>query len=577
VNRGGTQDQNKTSVCDANVDPLCCPTRLTSLLLAALIILLSVALDASAEPRGAAEGSSVAAVEPTAGDSASPRGAAGARRGPLMEEWRFSPTLRGRPLSFLVAKFAVTLLLALSAVFLRKKRGPWPSILALAAGLLAFNVFLDVGRVGISFNHPLLFDNAAFSPLYAFLDPAYGWPVFVHVVLLGSFLVLGARAVVDATVPRRVFLLTLFVLSVAGPLTLAFSSPAVLVFHQFFSPQLGYTGHVPTIAGIDHFLRTFVDSMRGFTVHAGAHGPGPMLVLAILEKGLGLGRFGTSLSLLAVAAFLPVLTTVMARPYVGERAARVAGLLVLLSPSYNLYGFVCMDGVFAVSIVSAAILFLRALRVERRSWLAAIGFGGLTYAGALLTFSIAYLGLFVVCCGVIAAARNHVAWSRLVSVVIVSTLTFAALHCLMLASTGFDLLACFQTARELNDQRMGLARRSVSHYAFGVSGNLAAFLLACGVPTAALWLTRLVAERKERSEFTYLALGSAAAIGILLLMGLYQWEVERIWLFLVPLAAVPAARQLEILGGTSGTRLLGILGAVWCQTLAWEIALNTYW
>jgi hypothetical protein len=574
VSRGGAQDQNENSVCDANVDLLRRLTGLTSFSLAAAIILLSVSLDARADPRGATEGSSVAAA---AAVSASPPGAARARRAPLMEEWRFSPTLSDRPFTFLLAKLAVTLLLALSAVFVGKKGGPWPSILALAAGLLAFNVFLDFGRVGISFNHPHMFDKAAFSPLFAFPDPAYGWPVFVHVALLGTFLALGARAVVDASFPRRAFVLTLFVLSVAGPLTLAFSSPAVVVYHQFFSPQLGYTGHVPALGAIDDFLKTYVDSMPRFTVHAGAHGPGPMLLLAILEKGLGLGRSGTSLSLLALTAFLPLLTTVLARPYLGERAARVAGLLVLLSPSYHLYGFVCMDGVFAVCIVSAAILFLRALRAERRSWLAAIGFGGLTYVGAMLTFSIAYLGLFGACCGVIAAARKHVAWSRLVSVVIISTLTFTALHFLMLASTGFDLWACFRTAHELNDLRMGSARRSVSHYAFGVTGNLVGFLLACGVPTAALWLTRLVAERKERSALTYLALGSAAAIGILLLMGLYQWEVERIWIFLVPLVAVPAARHLETLDWMSGARLLGILGAIWCQTLAWEIVLNTYW
>lgn len=565
-------------MCDANVDLLRRPTGLTSLSLAAAIILLSVSLDARAGPRGVTEGSSVAAaVVPAAAVSASPEEAARARRAPLMEEWRYSPTLRDRPFSFLLAKIAVALVLALSAAFLWKKGGPWPSILALAAGLLAFNVFLDFGRVGISFNHPHMFDKAAFSPLFAFPDPAYGWPVFVHLALLGSFLALGAGAVVNASFPRWAFVLTLFVLSVAGPLTLAFSSPAVVVFHQFFSPQLGYTGHVPALGAVDDFLKTYVDSMHRFTVHAGAHGPGPMLVLAVLQKGLGLGRFGTSLSLLAMTAFLPLLTTVLARPTIGERAARVAGLLVLLSPSYHLYGFVCMDGVFAVCIVSAAILFLRALRAERRSWLAAIGFGGLTYAGAMLTFSIAYLGLFGVCCGVIAAARKHVAWSRLVSVVIVSSLTFTALHFLMLASTGFDLWACFRTAHELNDLRMGSARRSVSHYAFGVTGNLAGFLLASGVPTAALWLMRLVAERNKRSEFSYLALGSAAAIGILLLMGLYQWEVERIWIFLVPLVAVPAARHLETLTWMSGARLLGILGAVWCQTLAWEIALNTYW
>ena len=51
-------------------------------------------------------------------------------------------------------------------------------------------------------------------------------------------------------------------------------------------------------------------------------------------------------------------SAVTASPGALTPAARVAGLLVMLSPSYHLYSFVCMDGVFAVSIVAAAITIL---------------------------------------------------------------------------------------------------------------------------------------------------------------------------------------------------------------------------
>jgi len=59
--------------------------------------------------------------------------------------------------------------------------------------------------------------------------------------------------------------------------------------------------------------------------------------------------------------------------------------------------------------------------------------------------------------------------------------------------------------------------------------------------------------------------------------GLYQWEVERIWLFLVPLVCLPAARYLHEISDGQPRRSRPVLGLLWLQTVLYELFLDTYW
>ncbi|MEW6741352.1 MAG: FG-GAP-like repeat-containing protein [Planctomycetota bacterium] len=494
-----------------------------------------------------------------------------------MRELRYEPTLAGRPLGILGTKAALVLLLAALAALTWRRPSPWPGTLALAAALLACNLFLDLGQVGLAYRQRDGLEPSTLSPLFAFLEPAFAWPVLLHVVLFTALLLGGARRLLQESTPRPRFLLWLYGLALIGPLTLALSSPTEKVLWQFFGSGLDYAHHALPLAATREFLEGYVDSMPLLSMHASTHGPGPILLLAALQGGLGLGNFATALVLLAAGAFLPLIAVAMARPYTTEATARVAGLLVMLSPSYHLFSFVSMDGVFAVFIVAAIALFLSCLRAPRVPLLRSLALGLLGYAGAFQTFSVSYVGLFAVGCAGLAAVWGLVPWRRIITIIALSGVAFLATHVAVVALTGFDLIACYRMANEVVVANMGIAWRSLSHYVFGVSGNLAAFLIAIGIPASALWLARLKAEWKERSALAALALGGSAAIALLLLVGPYQWEVERIWLFLVPIASLSAARHLEVKGWTGGGTLAGVLGAIWLQALVWELLLNTYW
>jgi len=97
-----------------------------------------------------------------------------------------------------------------------------------------------------------------------------------------------------------------------------------------------------------------------------------------------------------------------------------------------------------------------------------------------------------------------------------------------------------------------------------VVGDLAAFLLGLGVPGVMLWSRAL--ERLDPAALALAGTLLAAAAS-----GYTKAEVERIWLFLIPLAAVSIGPQLR------GLRLRPILIALVAQALVVEMLYGTTW
>ena len=85
-----------------------------------------------------------------------------------------------------------------------------------------------------------------------------------------------------------------------------------------------------------------------------------------------------------------------------------------------------------------------------------------------------------------------------------------------------------------------------------------------GLPTA--WLALRALGAGEPLAVAIFGVVAAAALG-----GFTKAEVERIWMFLAPLACLAAATRLEPHGVRPVLALLGV------QALVWELAWNTVW
>jgi len=143
---------------------------------------------------------------------------------------------------------------------------------------------------------------------------------------------------------------------------------------------------------------------------------------------------------------------------------------------------------------------------------------------------------------------------------VLSGVAVLALHAALALLTGYDPLAAYEQTRERYFAGVGRDQP----YAYWVFANIAAFLLALGIP-AMLGVVRGVRN----------ALPEALALALIVLLatcsGYTKAEVERIWVFMTPFAAIAAAPHLRRLPLT----LVLVLPAA--QALATELLYNTYW
>ncbi|MFN7975007.1 MAG: hypothetical protein U0166_22090 [Acidobacteriota bacterium] len=482
--------------------------------------------------------------------------------GAVLLPFAYRPVLSGRDFLFLACKGAALLGLAAAAAGLRRQ-APWCRILGTAAILLGANVALDLGRVGLSFERPGRFGTSACAPLYAQLSPALAWPLFPYLALAALSIVLAERWIAWR---GRVFAGALAGFAIAIPLCAGFAGPPPDVYRQFFGSGLDYASYVRPISELGDLLSGYVRGMPALSAHARTHGPGAIVVLSIVEAIVGSRPTVVAIALLAITSFLPIMTWRMAIALGSdEAAARIAAVLVALSPSFVLFAFLSMDGVFSLGIVAMVLVWIRA--IEARSPILAATAGFALYGSAVLTFSTAG-GMLVMAAAAIARLhRGETPARSILACGAAAAAGFAACHAAAFGILGFDLVACFRAGNRLNQELVGSAFRSAEHYALAVIGTLVAFLIGCGVPVAALATRRPLGRA---------AIVAAPAILLIALAGAYQWEVERIWMFFVPFEAIAAASALR--EAPRATRLLAsVLALQASQTIAMELLLDTHW
>lgn len=101
------------------------------------------------------------------------------------------------------------------------------------------------------------------------------------------------------------------------------------------------------------------------------------------------------------------------------------------------------------------------------------------------------------------------------------------------AATGYDPIGTYQANEHV--YRAGIA--AIRPYEFWVFGSPVAFGVALGLPIAYYALRAIAAGQPS-------ALALAVVVGVSSLLGFTKAETERIWLFLVPIAALAAASVL---------------------------------
>jgi amino acid transporter len=199
----------------------------------------------------------------------------------------------------------------------------------------------------------------------------------------------------------------------------------------------------------------------------------------------------------------------------------------------------------------------------------------------LMTYAAAFLVLFLGMLSVLALRKDRRRLGRLAAVGAAGALVCIAVHVLLFLTTGFDPVKTFQAAIAFDQEAMakndGSPLRSLN---VGVA-NLAAFLASVGVPVTVAWAGEIgAAARRLRlaQEGDLVLLGYVASLVLIAFSTLFTLEVERVWLFMAPFVAAPAAHYLHgryLEGDRSALRWT--FGLLALQLVAFEALLRTPW
>jgi methylthioxylose transferase len=397
------------------------------------------------------------------------------------------------------------------------------------------------------------------DPFYVFWDPRWpsGWMVVALAVAAGVVVLFrsGVRPWVRVAASAGLLLvLALAVAALAG-------GPAA------WRAPLEFTGEYPKGVGqvgdIRSFLREFPERLASLPSHASGHPAGVMVLYALLGR-VWPGLDGAALGTVAIGCLGVLPVAGLARDELGEEGSRWALALWVLSPITVLYTATSADAVFAVALAGAALAAHRGL--VRRSWVWTLIGGVLFWVGSMLTYAAALLVVFLL---VRAAGRLRWELGWVLGWAAATAATVLGLAGLLWLATGYDPVAAVRATHVAYQAAPGSAGRP---YPLWLVGDPIAFGGMLGIPLFAALAARAVALARQRAWTSF----DAAVLACLLAAsswGFSRGEVERIFLFLVPLALVPVVRQLW----AWRARLPVVAALLVAQTLLVQLLFYTRW
>jgi hypothetical protein len=337
----------------------------------------------------------------------------------------------------------------------------------------------------------------------------------------------------------------------------------------------------------------YVEATKGVSCHCRVR-PGMLnWLLGAFDRLFAGNVYAIELIFIVLAcASVPVLYF-GARAVISKDESLSAAALFACAPTLLIFGS-GPDGFYCLLGTSVLGLGLRTASAAR-PWLAAVA-AGLVLAVALTSsYALAVLAAFLATFA-FAAGLARRAWRRPLAVWLLAILTALAALALFQLATGYEHVTVFKrayraaqeldsggdnvfkfVARTLGYGGVNLPKASERSYRIFVFGNIYALFFIMGIPAAVLYARetfRVVTQKQVRRSFY-----GAAMISFLVVFLFYNFsgltlaEVERVWLFLVPMFLIPAGVQLARLCRRTGSAALPavVFGLTAAQSLVYNL------
>jgi len=329
-----------------------------------------------------------------------------------------------------------------------------------------------------------------------------------------------------------------------------------------------YFGDAEHLESPLHLLRDY--PTMTLSRHAHTHPPGGVLLLWVVRKAVGDGLLRASLVAIVLTALTLIPAARLARHFLSDTSLTLFVGLYALTPNLVLFGATSMDGVFALVLVTAAMVFFdSALRHASASDSVMRGIHIGLWLAIAIFFTYATLALIVLFIAWWALRRFP---SRTFVMLGVAAITIVAIYVVLYLTAGCNILACVRSSMAFDRNLMQEVR---PHYWDVSFTNLLGFLVGSGMIATTLWM------RSLRGESAVAVLSRALGITLVVLSfsTLFTRELERVWMFLTPILLIGAADALARIESAPLRRrwIIAAMVLLFAQTWLTQLTLNTIW
>lgn len=291
---------------------------------------------------------------------------------------------------------------------------------------------------------------------------------------------------------------------------------------------------------IDWRLSDYPELMPQFPLHARHKAPGPMLFWSAMIRVAGgdierASRAGILIVGAIAAAAVPLAAAFALRVRAGTRVARHVAAIVSLLPGAIVF-FPLFDPAYLTWSLALLTLWFAAL--DGKAW-RAVAFGLALAVTLFLVFNVLPIGLYLALAGV-AFARHRAGGDWLARFASRSAIALAAAIVGIIAMrllSGYDAVATLRTAIDQQADMQRTFGDQLRPYPQTIGWDLYDAALGVGFAPAALAVAALFAGRR----IAVMAACGLTTCVVVAVAALLPVETARVWCFLFPVLALPAA------------------------------------
>ncbi|KKS96850.1 hypothetical protein A3B05_01090 [Candidatus Giovannonibacteria bacterium RIFCSPLOWO2_01_FULL_43_160] len=352
------------------------------------------------------------------------------------------------------------------------------------------------------------------------------WPL---IALLTFFGFLYYRRKIEA-LSKNKFLLILFLIFFALALGVAgIREGAKSIADPFTRTFWEYSGNMGLVRTVKDFLHNYISLIPRLAEHSTTHPPGYTLVLYFVYKYFKAGFFGMSLWVVFIAGLTLWPLYFLWRYFLEEIEVKRALEIFIFVPSVVMMTATSMEGVFMFLVWCAIALVF--IGWQKNIWLA--GLGGLAAAMALLTNFLFLLlaPFFLFLAWHVTQKAVAVGRSKALLRVFISLALFFLFFFSLWQWSGYSIVDNFFAALAANQGAVRSNFESIPVYFLYIFMNIVNFLIYLGLPLFFVFLKGLPATFKNGN---LLFKSGLWILLFFLAVGVFQANVERLWLFIVP-------------------------------------------